>query len=147
MTAVHLAQLSCGVLFLVGLATGVWKYRGMVTSPSGLAPPYVDVCHRAALMYAFACLVLTEFAQLSAWSEAVNFAAVGVPVLFFVLAVASYALHGVMRDTDNQIRRPHVLGDRHVHGGFVSAFVYATAIGEIGGFLVLFSGSMPRLLA
>ena len=146
MTAVHLAQLSCGVLFLVGLMTGIWKYRCMITSPAGQAPSYVDICHRAALMYAFACLVLVEFARLSAWPEKVNLVAVAVPVLFFILAIGSYALHGILRDTDNQIQRPHVLGERQLHGGVVSAFVYATAIGELGGFLVLFSGSALRSL-
>lgn len=141
MTAVELAQFSCGGLFLTGFATGVWKYRGMITSHTGCAPPYIDICHRAALMYSFACLVLLEFARRSAWTETVNFFAVAVPVGFFVMAVASYALHGLLNDTDNQIRKPHVLGKGHVHGAFISMFVWATAIGEIGGFGVLFTGT------
>lgn len=142
MTAVELAQLSCGALFLIGLATGVWKYRGMVMSHTGFAPPYIDICHRAALMYSFACLVLLEFARRSAWPENVNFFAVAIPVGFFVMAVGSYALHGLLNDTDNQIRKPHVLGKGHVHGSFISIFVWATAIGEIGGFGVLFAGAL-----
>ena len=40
---------------------------------------YVDICHRAALMYAFACLVLAEVASRSAWSETVNAAAASGP--------------------------------------------------------------------
>lgn len=144
--AVHLAQLACGLFFLTGLATGAWKYRAMIVDSDGQAPAYVDICHRAALMYAFACLVLAEFARKSLWPEAVNLPAVAVPVLFFALAVASYAVHGVLRDTDNQLRRPHRLGRRHVHGGAITAFIYALIVGEIGGFLVLFSGSIQSLL-
>jgi hypothetical protein len=144
-SAADLALLACGALFLTGLVTGVWKYRAMITSAEGVAPLYVDVCHRAALMYAFACLVLAEFARRSVWPEPVELVAVGVPVLFFALAVVSYAVHGVLRDTDNQLRRPHVLGTRQVHGRAVSAFVYATAVGEIGGFLVLLAGALLGL--
>ncbi|WP_421739264.1 hypothetical protein [Caulobacter sp.] len=144
--AVQLAQLSCGGFFLAGLATGVWKYRAMITDAEGLAPAYVDICHRASLMYAFACLVLAEFARLSAWPPGVNLAAVALPVIFFAAAVATYAVHGVLRDTDNQLRRPHRLGSGRVHGGVISLFIHALILGEIGGFLVLLTGSADKLL-
>ena len=147
MTAVHLAQLSCGVFFLFGLVTGLWKYRGMITSAEGQAPAYVDICHRAALMYAFACLVLAEFARLSVWPSGVNLAAVALPVVFFAAAVVSYAVHGLLDDTDNQLRRPHHVGAHHVHGSTVSVFIYLLAAGEIGGFAVLFAGSVHKLAA
>lgn len=147
MTAVHLAQLGCGVFFLFGLITGLWKYRGMITSAEGVAPAYVDICHRAALMYAFACLVLAEFARLSVWPAGVNLAAVALPVVFFAAAVGSYAVHGLLDDTDNQLRRPHRIGGHHVHGSVVSTFIYLLAAGEIGGFAVLLAGSVGKLLA
>lgn len=144
--AVQIAQLSCGGFFLTGLATGAWKYRAMITDADGQAPVYVDVCHRAALMYAFACLVLAEFAGLSAWPPLVNTVAVLLPVAFFASAVAAYGLHGLLRDTDNQLRRPHRLGRNHIHGRVMSLYIYALIIGEIGGFLVLLTGSADRLL-
>jgi len=147
MTSVQLAQLSCAGLFLTGLGTGVWKYRAMITSDRGEAPAYVDICHRAALMYAFACLVLAEFARLSVWSEVVNLVGVAIPVTFFASAVASYAVHGVLRDTDNQLRRPHRLGKRVVHSRAISIYIYCLITGEIAGFIVLFTGALPRLLA
>jgi hypothetical protein len=146
MNAVAIAQLSCGAFFLTGLITGVWKYRAMITDELGQAPAYVDICHRAALMYTFACLVLVEFAGLSAWPDAVNAVAVAVPVLFFALAVGSYALHGVLKDTDNQLRRPHRIGERHIHSRVITTFIYLLAVGEIGGFLVLFAGFGERLM-
>jgi hypothetical protein len=144
-SAVQLAQLSCGMFFMTGLITGLWKYRGMITSADGQAPAYVDICHRAALMYAFACLVLAEFARLSAWPAGVNVTAVAVPVFFFAAAIGSYALHGLLKDTDNQLRRPHQLGTRHVHGRAISTFIYLLAAGEIGGFAVLFAGFVRNL--
>jgi len=54
-------------------------------------------------------------------------------------------VHGLLRDTDNQLKRPHSLGRRTVHGSFVSLFVTALALGEIGGFLVLFTGYLQHL--
>lgn len=144
--AVQLAQLSCGAFFLTGLATGAWKYRAMIVDAEGQAPVYVDICHRAALMYAFACLVLAEFARLSIWPAWVNLTAVALPVAFFASAVAAYGLHGLLRDTDNQLRRPHKLGRAHVPGGVMSLYIYALITGEVGGFLVLLAGSADRLL-
>lgn len=142
----QLAQLGCGTFFLVGLVTGIWKYRCMITSPNAQAPAYVDICHRAALMYSFACLVLAELARLSVWSTTINAIAVVVPMLFFASAVASYAVHGVLRDTDNQLERPHVLGSRRIHGRAVSLYIYLLIGGELGGFLVLFAGFIKPLL-
>lgn len=145
-SAVQLAQISCGAFFLTGLATGAWKYRAMIADPDGAAPAYVDICHRAALMYAFACLVLAEFARLSAWPPMVNLIAVAAPVIFFASAVGTYAVHGVLRDTDNQLRRPHRLGRGHVHGGVVGLYIHALIVGEVSGFLVLLTGSARALL-
>jgi len=143
--AAHLAVLGSGLFFMTGLLTGVWKYRSIITSADAKAPVYVDICHRAALMYSFACLVLAEFARLSTWSPEVNVFAVGVSILFFALAVVTYAVHGVLRDTDNQLERPHRLGRFRIHPLAVSIFMYALIAGELGGFLILFSGSITSL--
>ena len=48
---------------------GVWKYRQMASSPDGLAHPYVDTAHRAALLYSFATLLIAVFVELSGWSD------------------------------------------------------------------------------
>ena len=133
--------LACaGGFFLAGLVTGAWKYRCMITSEDARSPYYVDIAHRASLLYSFACLLLAAFAQLSAWSEPVNFAGVAVPVVLFAGAVKSYVVHGWLRDTDNQLRRPHRLGRRTVPPAMMRLAMAAVIVGEIGGFLVLFSG-------
>ena len=146
MTAADFAYIGCGLLFTIGMATGLWKYRCMITSDDAQAPVYVDLCHRAALMYSFAALILAAFAQRSAWIETVNILAVTIPLFFFMTAVAAYALHGLLRDTDNQLRRPHRVGKRHVNGRAMTAYMYALTFGEIGGFLVLFAGFVVTLL-
>ena len=55
--------LAAGLIFLWALLIGVWKYREMAASPEGRAHPYVDVAHRAALLYSFATLLLVYAAR------------------------------------------------------------------------------------
>jgi hypothetical protein len=143
--ALKLALASCGVFFLTGLLTGVWKYLCIARSPTAQAPAYVDICHRAALLYSFACLVLAKFVELSGLSPMVELLAVIALVAFFAFAVVSYALHGWLRDTDNQLARPHVLGRGRVPPAMVSTLMWTLVAAEVGGFLVLFVGAMQGL--
>ena len=140
MTAAHWALWGCGVFFLTGLLTGVWKYWQIAQSEKSRAHYYVDVAHRASLMYAFACLVLERFAALSIWSNAVNTAAVLASMLFFALAIGSYILHGWLGDTRNQLQTPHRLGQGTVPGAAMVSFMVLLILAEVGGFLVLFAG-------
>jgi hypothetical protein len=143
--ATLVALISAGLFFLSGLLTGIWKARWMMTSPEARAPYYVDIAHRTSLLYSFACLLLATFAQLSAWSDGVNAWAVVMTVVFFAGAVASYVAHGVLRDTDNQLRRPYRLGDRELPAWTMKAGMAGVALGEVGGFAVLFTGFLAAV--
>ncbi|MFE7721470.1 hypothetical protein ACFU44_20780 [Nocardia rhizosphaerihabitans] len=121
-----------GLIFLSALLLGVWKYHGIRTSAEGAAHIYVDIAHRAALLYSFAGILLAVFTELSAWPTIVNLTADLVILAFFVGAIASYVLHGMRRDTTNQFQ-----------GQIPAALrlsMYGLMAGEILGFLVLFSG-------
>lgn len=130
-SAANVVLLAAGLILLCALVLGVWKYRQMTTSETHLAHPYVDIAHRAALMYSFATAMLAAFVELSGWSDAVNLAAAGVMVFFFVSAIVSYVVHGALRDTDNQLANP--MPGTH-------AFFWLLVAGEIGGFTVLLAG-------
>lgn len=140
MTGEVIALWSCGVFFLIGLLTGVWKYLQIKQSDEARAHYYVDIAHRASLMYAFACLVLERFAALSIWPDWADAIAVTLSVMFFALAVGSYILHGYLKDTRNQLKQPHRLGASVSPPWLISSVMWALAVGEIGGFLFLFSG-------
>jgi preprotein translocase subunit SecG len=127
----RLTLLAAGLIFLLALALGVWKYRQMATSENHLAHPYVDIAHRAALLYSFATLLIAVFVELSGWPTWVNLTAAMVVALFFVIAIVTYMSHGLKRDTTNQFEHP----DRGVHAGML-----ALIVAEIGGFAVLFAG-------
>jgi hypothetical protein len=123
--------LAAGLIFLWALVLGVWKYRQIAASPEAQAHVYVDIAHRAALLYSFATLLIAVFVELSDWSTAVNAIAAFVPIFFFVAAIAGYCIHGYRRDTDNQFRDP-------VPG--THPFMWALIVGEIGGVAVLVAG-------
>ncbi|MFC8385917.1 hypothetical protein [Nocardia sp. NPDC057272] len=126
----RITLLVTGFLFLSALLLGVWKYHGIRTE--GAAHVYVDIAHRAALMYSFAGILLAVFTELSAWPTIVNLTADLVVLAFFAGAIASYALHGLRRDTTNQF-------DGKIPAE-LRLSMYGLIVGEIGGFGVLFSG-------
>lgn len=127
--------LLAAAMFLWALLLGVWKYRQISASSTHQAHVYVDIAHRAALMYSFALLLVATFVQLSGFSVLVNLLAAGVMALYFYSAVASYAVHGWLRDTDNQFRNP-------VRG--THAFMVSLIVGEVGGWLVLIAGFLDK---
>jgi phosphatidylglycerophosphate synthase len=127
----RLTLLAAGLIFLLALVLGVWKYRQMATSENHLAHPYVDIAHRAALLYSFATLLIAVFVELSAWPSWVNLTAATVVVAFFVIAIVEYIGHGLKRDTTNQFEHP----TGALHAGMV-----ALIAAEIGGFTVLLAG-------
>jgi hypothetical protein len=123
--------LLAAAMFLWALLLGVMKYRQIVESEEAAAHPYVDIAHRAALLYSFALLLVATFVELSGWSAAVNLIAAGAMAFYFFAAVAGYNLHGWRRDTDNQFRDP-------VRG--MHTFMVALIAAEVGGWLVLVAG-------
>ena len=140
MTAPIFALISAGLFLLVGMLTGIWKYSHMMRRADATAPVYVDICHRTALMYAFACIVLQQLALHSAWSSAVNLIATVGPIVFFASAVFGYAVHGYLQDTDNQLARPHRLGKRTLPSGLIKGYMWFLIAAEIGGTGVLVAG-------
>ena len=144
-TAVALALLASGVFFLTGLLTGVWKYACIARSADATAPVYVDICHRSSLLYSFAALLLAVFAAHSAWSALVDLIATALPLAYFAMAIGTYAIHGWLRDTDNQLRSPHKLGKMTLPGAMIHGFMISLCVGEIGGFVVLFAGLIKSI--
>lgn len=127
----QVALAASGAILLLALLLGVWKFVAMVRSPDGQAHVYVDISHRAALMYAFASAVLAPLVQFNAWPTGVTTTAVVVMVALFVGTIATYTWHGWRRDTTNQM---------HPLGPWILAGMVAIIVGEIGGTVVILSG-------
>lgn len=139
-SAAHFCLAASALFLLTGLLTGVWKYACMASSPDATAPVYVDIAHRTALMYSFACLVMQQLVPHSPVSAELTRWVVAIPIGFFALAVGSYVLHGILRDTDNQLRSPHRLGSTTLPGIAMKALMVSLIIGEVGGVGILVYG-------
>ncbi len=144
--AAQLSLVAAGAFFLTGLLTGVWKYRWIMATEEAEAPYYVNTAHRASLLYSFAAVLLMQFSVYSTWSDLVDLAAVAVLVFFFAAAITSYVVHGVLQDTDNQFREPYVLWRWTLPEPVVRAAMWLLIIGEVGGFLVLFTGVLVQFV-
>lgn len=147
MNAANLCLLAAGLLFMTGLLTGLWKYSciALTRNTTASAPVYVDIAHRASLMYSFSAILLREFVPYSPLSATGTLWAVGVPLLFFFSAIATYVLHGLLKDTENQLKAPYTLGRNRLPGFLIHGFMAALAIGEIGGFAILLYGAIHAL--
>ena len=129
--AIKISLAASGLFLLTGMLLGVVKYRAIMRSHAHRAPVYVDIAHRAALLYSFAALVIAKLLEYSPYSERVQLAAAGVPLVFFALTIAGYAAHGFRDDTDN------IFAERNFT---TTWFMYALISGEIAGTAVILWG-------
>lgn len=143
--AVALGILGAGVFLVVGLLTGIWKYVAIMQSDKARAPYYVDIAHRASLLYASAALILAGLAYFSVWSDSVNWLAVMANIVYFALAIGTYVIHGALKDTDNQLRSPHRLGPMTLPRFLIQLFMWSLIVAEVGGTVVLLVGAWQPL--
>lgn len=122
--SIKISLAAAGLFLLMGMLLGVVKYRRTMTSPAHRAPVYIDIAHRAALLYSFAALVLARLLEYSPYAPAVQLAAVAVPLVFFALTIAGYAAAGFRDETDNLF---------HERNFTTTWFMYLLIAGELGG--------------
>jgi hypothetical protein len=66
--AIKLSLAASGIFLLTGLLSGILKYRRIMSSAEHRAPVYVDIAHRASLLYSFASLVIARLLEYSPYS-------------------------------------------------------------------------------
>ncbi len=137
--------LSSGVFLLIGMITGAWKYWEIRQSQNSRAHYYVDIAHRASLLYAPACLILAVLAKFTVLPEDVNCFLVSGNILFFALSVMSYIFHGLLKDTTNQFRTPHKMAQYTLPSYLLSIFMLSLIIVEIGCTFLLVIGTTKYL--
>jgi hypothetical protein len=138
-TAACIALLAAAMFFMIGLLTGLWKYRCMRNNPQAQAPFYVNTAHRAALMYAFSAQLIAVFAVLSALPAWLNTIGVLLLIAFFALAIIHYIQLGLSSNSDNSLR-----DSTDKQKDYLILNLLATA--EISGFSILFIGFIIRLI-
>ena len=145
-TAQSVAIVCAGLFFLTGLMTGIWKYKQIMASAEGQAHPYVDICHRASLMYAFAAILLAKFVEVSQLPGVVELIAVSAVLVYFASAIVTYFIHGLLQDTDNQLKPPFHVGKMKISSSAITLHMWMLIVAEVAGFLVLFYGVVIAVL-
>lgn len=123
--------LFAGLFLLGGMFAGVWKYVKTMRSPEHRAPVYVDIAHRASLLYAFACLVIAKLVEFSPFSETTKIVIVSVPILYFVLTVIGYIREGILDRTDNMFAERNFI---------TTWFMCGLIVSEVAGVALLVFG-------
>lgn len=144
--AVRIAIIGSGIFLLVGMSTGIWKYWQIRQSEKARAHYYVDIAHRASLLYASASLILAVLAYFSVWSDALNLVFILGNLIFFAAAIFSYIVHGALKDTTNQLQVPHRVAQWTLPSILMTLFMSALIIAELGCTLALVLGASIALL-
>jgi len=143
--AVKLAILFSGIFLWVGMLTGVLKYLQIRNSAQSRAHYYVDITHRSSLLYAPATLILAVLAYYSQFSETINLICVVLNLAFFSFSIGAYILHGVLKDTTNQFKKPHQLGKVQLPGILMTLAMIGLIVAELGGTGILLWGATQGL--
>lgn len=143
--SVKLAIVFSAVYLWVGMLTGVWKYVQISRSTQARAHYYVDIAHRSSLLYAPATLILAVMAYFSIWSAQVNLICIVINLIFFSFSILSYVLHGILKDTTNQFKQPHRLGQYSLPKIIMRMLMILLVIGEVGATSILLVGLVLSL--
>jgi hypothetical protein len=127
--SVQICLTASGIFLLVGMLTGILKYRDMLNRADHRAPVYIDVAHRAALLYSFACLVIAALVQHTPYSETLRVIFVLAPIVFFAIAVSQYLILGIRDETENQF------SERNFATTWGMALLIAAEVGGFGAIL------------
>lgn len=143
--SVKLAIVFSAVYLWVGMLTGVWKYVQISRSTQARAHYYVDIAHRSSLLYAPATLILAVMAYFSIWSAQDNLICIVINLIFFSFSILSYVLHGILKDTTNQFKQPHRLGQYSLPKIIMRMLMILLVIGEVGATSILLIGLVLSL--
>jgi hypothetical protein len=129
--AIKITLLSSGIYLLVGMLTGILKYQGMMKSEKHEAPVYIDIAHRASLLYSFAALVMAKLLEFSPFPIWVQILSTVIPLIYFSLAIASYIKLGLQNIEITQFSERNFI---------TTWFMYSLIAGEIGGVCLIVGG-------
>lgn len=122
--AIKITLAASGLFLFVGMIGGLLKYHGIMNSPSHRAHPYIDIAHRASLLYSFAALVMAVLLQYSPYSVTTQLVITGVPLFFFAVAIGQYFKLGLERKVTNQFK------ERNFN---TTWGMWLLVVGELGG--------------
>ncbi len=128
---VKILILFAGVFLLVGMLTGVWKYATIMKSEASKSSMYVDIAHRNALLFSFACLVMAKLMEFNPFSSAIQLTIVLIPLFYFSLTTINQIKEGLAGRTET------IFKDRNFS---TTWFTYGLIVGEVGSISLMIVG-------
>lgn len=144
--ATQLAILGSGIFLWVGMLTGVWKYYQIRQTELARAHYYVDIAHRSSLLYAAASVILAALSYFTVLSDELALGCVIANLFFFAMSILTYIMHGLLKDTTNQFKRPHQLGKWTLPAWMMSLMMFSLIIVELGATAILLIGTGLKFL-
>ena len=142
--AVRIGLLFSGVFLWVGMLTGVWKYLEIQKSAQARAHYYVDIAHRSSLLYAAASLILAALSYFTSLSDSLSLFCVVANLFFFSMSILVYIIHGMLKDTTNQFKQPHKLGQWSIPRWCMTFLMLSLIMVELGATAVLLLGTILK---
>jgi len=139
-SATKLAIIFSGIFLWVGMLTGVWKYYQIRNTELARAHYYVDIAHRSSLLYAAASLILAALSYFTSLSDSLSLFC----VVFFSMSILVYIIHGMLKDTTNQFKQPHKLGQWSIPRWCMTFLMLNLIIVELGATAVLLLGTILK---
>lgn len=128
---VKISILFSGLYLLIGMVTGVWKYAKIMKSDNHKSSMYVDIAHRNALLFSFACLVIAKLMEFSPFSLTMQMVITLIPLFYFSLTTINQIKEGVVNRTET------IFKERTFS---TTWFMYGLIIGEVGSISLMIIG-------
>jgi len=143
-SATKLAIIFSGIFLWVGMLTGVWKYYQIRNTELARAHYYVDIAHRSSLLYAAASLILAALSYFTSLSDSLSLFCIVANLFFFSMSILVYIIHGMLKDTTNQFKQPHKLGQWSIPRWCMTFLMLNLIIVELGATTVLLLGTILK---
>lgn len=143
-SATKLAIIFSGIFLWVGMLTGIWKYYQIRNTELARAHYYVDIAHRSSLLYAAASLILAALSYFTSLSDSLSLFCVVANLFFFSMSILVYIIHGMLKDTTNQFKQPHKLGQWSIPRWCMTFLMLNLIIVELGATAVLLLGTILK---
>mgnify|MGYP003609932996 FL=1 len=143
-SATKLAIIFSGIFLWVGMFTGVWKYYQIRNTELARAHYYVDIAHRSSLLYAAASLILAALSYFTSLSDSLSLFCVVANLFFFSMSILVYIIHGMLKDTTNQFKQPHKLGQWSIPRWCMTFLMLSLIMVELGATAVLLLGTILK---
>ena len=128
---VKLSILFAGLFLLIGMITGVWKYATIMKSENAKSSMYVDIAHRNALLFSFACVVIAKLMEFSPFSPKIQIVITGIPLFYFSLTTINQIKEGFAGRTET------IFKERNFS---TTWFTYGLIVGEIFAISLMIGG-------